>query len=175
MPPGPAEARGGGAAETPGEEEEEEERLRQRVRELGKGQMGSALNGVTANLIFFDRGAFWAFPLAYFYLPKSARAYLFPQYVKLNYFCSGPISVDPTCPRPRSTPKSSKSEPKSPKKGKKVSTLALFDPKPAKTTVTYDILAYLSLSLYIYIYIYTIYVYTMVILLIIMIIIIMMR
>ena len=29
------------------------------------------------------------------YLPKSARAYLFPQSVKTRYFCSGPISVSP--------------------------------------------------------------------------------
>ena len=39
-------------------------------------------------------------PLTYFYLPKSARAYLFPQFVKIHYFCSGPISVDPICPQP---------------------------------------------------------------------------
>ena len=30
---------------------------------------------------------------------ESARAYLFPQSVKIHYFC-GPISVDPTCPKP---------------------------------------------------------------------------
>ena len=28
--------------------------------------------------MFFDRGTFWVLPLAYFCLPKSARAYLFP-------------------------------------------------------------------------------------------------
>ena len=31
---------------------------------------------------FFDRGAFWALPLTYFRLPKSAGAYLFPQSVE---------------------------------------------------------------------------------------------
>ena len=40
-------------------------------------------------------------PLTYFYLPKSARAYLFPQSVKTHYFCSGPVSVGPICPQPK--------------------------------------------------------------------------
>ena len=51
--------------------------------------------------MFFDRGAFWVLPLTFFYLSKSATAYLFPQPVKIPYFCSGPISVDPICPQPR--------------------------------------------------------------------------
>ena len=65
-----------------------------------KGTNGVSTNGVTANFMFFDRGTFWVLPLTYFYLPKSARAYLFPQSVKIHYFCSGPISVDPICPQP---------------------------------------------------------------------------
>ena len=50
--------------------------------------------------MFFDRGTFGVLPLACLYLPKSAKAYLFPKFVKINYFCSGPISVDPICPQP---------------------------------------------------------------------------
>ena len=50
--------------------------------------------------MFFDRGTFWVLPLTYFYLPNSARAYLCPQYVKIHYFCSGPVSVDPIRPQP---------------------------------------------------------------------------
>ena len=50
--------------------------------------------------VVFDRGTFWVLPLANFYLPKNARAYLFPQCVKIHYFCSGPISVDPSRPHP---------------------------------------------------------------------------
>ena len=47
----------------------------------------------------FDRRPIWGtFPLAYFYLPRSARAYLSPQSVKTHYFSSGPISVDPISP-----------------------------------------------------------------------------
>ena len=64
-----------------------------------KGTNGLSTNGVTANFVFFDRGTFGALPLTYFYLPKSARAYLFPQSVKIPYICSGPISVDPICPQ----------------------------------------------------------------------------
>ena len=36
----------------------------------------------------FDRGTFGVRPLTYFYIPKSARAHLFPQSVKINRFCS---------------------------------------------------------------------------------------
>ena len=57
-------------------------------------------HGVTAKLVFFDRGAFRVPPLTYFHIPQSARAYLFPQSDKINYFCSGAISVDPICPPP---------------------------------------------------------------------------
>ena len=46
-------------------------------------------------------------PLTYFHLPKSARAYLFPQSVKIHYFCSGPIGADPTCPQPTAQEKGS--------------------------------------------------------------------
>ena len=59
---------------------------------IRKGTNGVSTNGVTANLISFDRGTFWVLPLTYFYLPKSARAYLFPQSARnKHYFCSGPI------------------------------------------------------------------------------------
>ena len=43
---------------------------------------------------------FGVLPLTYFEPPKSARAYLFPQTVKIEYFCSGPIGVDSICPQP---------------------------------------------------------------------------
>ena len=62
---------------------------------------GVSTHGVTANCTFFDRGTFWVLPLTYLYLPKNARAYIFPKSVKMHYFCSGPISVDPICPQPK--------------------------------------------------------------------------
>ena len=40
-----------------------------------------------------DRGTFWELPLTSVTLPKSARAKLFPQSDKIDYVCSGPISV----------------------------------------------------------------------------------
>ena len=67
---------------------------------LRKATNGVSTNGVAANCVFFDRGTFWVLRLTYFCLPKSARAYLFPQSVKIDYFCGGPISVDPICPQP---------------------------------------------------------------------------
>ena len=62
-------------------------------------KMGSALMGSLQSSCFLT-GTFWVLPLTCFYLPKSARAYLFPQSVKIHYFCSSPISVDPICPQP---------------------------------------------------------------------------
>ena len=49
--------------------------------------------------MFFDRGTFWVLPSIYFYLPKSARACLFPRLSKFHYFCSGPTSADPIFPQ----------------------------------------------------------------------------
>ena len=66
-----------------------------------KGTNEVSTNGVTANFMFFDRGPFGVLPLTYFEIPKSASAYLFPQSDKIDYFCSGLISVDPICPQPR--------------------------------------------------------------------------
>ena len=68
------------------------------ARETRKGANGVGTDGVTANFMVFDRGTFRVLPLTCFYLPKSARAYLFPQSVKIHSFCSRPISVDPICP-----------------------------------------------------------------------------
>ena len=62
---------------------------------------GVSTNGVTANLAFFGRGTFWV-PLCQH---LSFVCVPFPQSVKIHYFCSNPISVDPICPHPRcSTP-----------------------------------------------------------------------
>ena len=57
---------------------------------FGKGQNGVSINGVTANFMLFDRGTFWSLPFTY-YLPKSARAYLFPQSVKFITFAAAPL------------------------------------------------------------------------------------
>ena len=74
---------------------------RRGVVSLRKGTNGVSTNRVTANVMFFDRGTFWVLPLPYFDMPKSARAYLFPQSVEIHYFRSGPMSADPICPQPR--------------------------------------------------------------------------
>ena len=67
-----------------------------------KGTNGVRTNGVTADfMFFFDRGTFCFLLLTYLYIPKSTRAYLFPQSDKMHYFCSGPVGVDPICPHPR--------------------------------------------------------------------------
>ena len=66
-----------------------------------KGTSGVSTNGVTANFMWFDRGTFWVLLLTYFYIPKSARACLFPSSVKISRLYSGPISVDLFCPQPR--------------------------------------------------------------------------
>ena len=65
-----------------------------------KGTNGVSTNGVIANFIFFDRGTFWLLPLTCFYLRKVPGRNFFPKSVKIHYFCSGPVSVDPICPQP---------------------------------------------------------------------------
>ena len=57
----------------------------------GLGSYGQELRilVVSLQLSCFLTGTFWVLPLTYFYIPKSARAYLFPQSVETHYFCSG--------------------------------------------------------------------------------------
>ena len=76
-------------------------RTRQRpsVKTFGKGQMGSALMG-SLQIPWFLTGTFWSLPLTYFCLPKSARAYRFPNPSKLITFAAAPFSVDPISPQP---------------------------------------------------------------------------
>ena len=62
--------------------------------------MGSALLGSLRIACFLTEGSFWVLPLTYFYLPKSAMTCLFSQSVKIYYFCSGYLSVDPICRQP---------------------------------------------------------------------------
>ena len=59
---------------------------------LRKGTNGVSTNGVTANFVSVDGGTFWALPLTYVYIPRSARAYLFPQSVKSVTFAAAPLS-----------------------------------------------------------------------------------
>ena len=70
-------------------------------RGVRKGANGVSTNGVTANVMFVDRGTFWVRPLTDLYLRKSARTYPFPQSVEMNCLCSVPICVDTICPQPR--------------------------------------------------------------------------
>ena len=63
--------------------------------------MGSAQKGSLRISCFLTEGPFGFHRLTCLYLPKSARAYFFPQSVKIHCFCSGPMSVDPICPQPR--------------------------------------------------------------------------
>ena len=58
-------------------------------------KMGSARRG-SLQLSGILTETFWVLPLTYFwYLPKSARVYLFPQSVEIRYFCSSPIKCRP--------------------------------------------------------------------------------
>ena len=52
--------------------------------------MGSAPMGPPRITAFVDRGTFRILLLTYFYLPKSARAYLFPKTVETRYFVQRP-------------------------------------------------------------------------------------
>ena len=67
-----------------------------------EGTDGVSTYGVTANFVFFDRGTFWVVPSTYFDLPKSARAYVFPQSVNIT-FAAAPFTVNPIRPQPTTT------------------------------------------------------------------------
>ena len=62
---------------------------------LVRDKWGHSTNGVTAKCKLFDRGTFWALPLANFYLPKSARAYLFPNLSEFSTFAAAPLASTP--------------------------------------------------------------------------------
>ena len=44
--------------------------------------------------MFFDKGTCWVL-VTYFYIPKSARAYLFPNLTKLITFAAAPLVLTP--------------------------------------------------------------------------------
>ena len=70
-------------------------RARGSIRGVRKGTNGVSTDGVTADFMFFDRGAFWVLPLTCFYLPKSARAYLFPNLSEFIPFAAAPLALIP--------------------------------------------------------------------------------
>ena len=59
---------------------------------LGKGQMGSALMGSLQISCFLTEGLLGT---TYFYIPKSARACLFPQSVKFTASAAAPLAFTP--------------------------------------------------------------------------------
>ena len=123
---------------------------------LRKGTNGVSTNGVTAIFMFF---------------PKSARAYFFPNSVKIHYFCSGPISIGIMCPQPSLDPHglgTGRTVPqlRPPSRTTKLSqVIAEFGSEPLAPAVRVYIYIYicvsisLSLSVYIYIYMYIHYIY----------------
>ena len=65
---------------------------------LGKGQMGSARMGsLQIVCLFLAEGVFGVLPLTYFYIPKSARVYFSPKFVKTHYitFAAAPLVLTP--------------------------------------------------------------------------------
>ena len=67
----------------------------QKTYKARKGTHGLSTNGVTANSMFFDRGTCLVLPLSYFYLPKSAKAHLFPILSKIITFAAAPLVLTP--------------------------------------------------------------------------------
>ena len=64
-----------------------------------KGTNGVSSNVVAANAISFDRCTFWV-PICQTLSKAYNCAYLFTKSVKIHYFCSDPMSVDPIRPQP---------------------------------------------------------------------------
>ena len=63
-----------------------------------KGERRVSANWVTANFMNFDKGTFLGTPVDLLLSSQKWQGELFPQPVKIHYFCSGPISVDPNLP-----------------------------------------------------------------------------
>ena len=95
-----------------------------------------------------SKGNGFSICLAYWYLPKSASACLFLQSVKNNYFCIGPISVDPV----RLQPKDNNT------KQNQGSTNHVSHPCSNPATYIY-IYIYVYIHTHIHIYTYTIHTY----------------
>ena len=60
-----------------------------------KGTNRVGTNGGTSIFMCFDRGTFWVLPLTYIDLVKSARAYLFPNLLKIITFAAAPTVFTP--------------------------------------------------------------------------------
>ena len=70
--------------------------------DIGEGQMGSAPMG-SLQISVCLTGTFWVLllPLNLLLSSQKCQGVPFSQSVKFHYFCSGPISVDPICPQPK--------------------------------------------------------------------------
>ena len=66
-----------------------------KVRVGRKGTNGVGTKEVTADFCFFDSGTFWVLPLTCLYLPKSARAYLFPDVSNILTLAAAPLVLTP--------------------------------------------------------------------------------
>ena len=72
------------------------------VRFARKGTNGVSTNRVMTKKHVFGRGTFWVL-ICQNLSTSTNLAYLFPKPVRIHYFCSDPLSVDPICPQPSFT------------------------------------------------------------------------
>ena len=72
------------------------------VKKVRKGTNGVSTNGITAFFMLFD-GLFGYQSVKIGQRMSKAinLTYFFTQSIKMHYFCSDPISVDPICPQPK--------------------------------------------------------------------------
>ena len=70
-----------------------------RAHVFGNGRGGSALMGSLRLSCFWQRG-FLGTPVNLLLSSQKCQGVPFLRYVKICYFCSGAISVDPICPQP---------------------------------------------------------------------------
>ena len=62
---------------------------------IRKGTNGVSTDGITATFMYSDRGTLWVLWLTYFYLPKTARTYLFPRSAKCITSAAAPLALSP--------------------------------------------------------------------------------
>ena len=70
------------------------------IYEVRKGTNGVSPHGVTAQVACFDEGLFGT-PVDFIFPKMPGHTFFSTPATLINYFRSGPISVDPICPQPR--------------------------------------------------------------------------
>ena len=80
--------------------------------------------------MFFERGTFSGTPVNLLLSSQKCQAVPLPQSVKIRFFCSDLISLDPVCPQPRTSARGSPYSPAAPNRGRRPVTSGATEAAP---------------------------------------------